>query len=122
MEENTVANTNQWNDLPDQDVVVQAPKVKFADIYKYTDDKLKDYCQQMIGCYKQFSQCRKLYPKTARDTIDALKFHNTIMKKSNILVIVLTQYQLVGLYTQEPVPEEKNVTWEPTEPFYVFEF
>ena len=44
------------------------------------------------------------------------------MGKDNILVIVQTQYQTLGLFTEEDIIEDANVSWEPKGPFYIFEF
>ena len=97
-------------------------EVPFNRIMTMTDEELIEYCLQGIGCYKKYSQADKLFPKSKAEFIDSLKFHNQVKGKDNILVIVQTQYQTLGLFTEEKVIEEANVSWEPKGPFYIFEF
>ena len=93
----------------------------FSSICAYDSHRLMDYCFRMVKCHKKFSRATKLYPKNAKDTIQAVKFHDIIENKENILVIVLTQYHLYGLFTEDAVPEETGITWSPNVSF-IFEF
>ena len=96
------------------------PFPSFESIIGKNEDDLMNYCFKMIKCHKQFTKTSKLYPKRNDDPIYAPKFHGLIKGRRNILVIVMSQYHLYGLFTEDPVPEEAGC-WQP-EVSYIFEF
>ena len=94
----------------------------FETICSYNSDQLIDYCFNIVKCHQQFEKVTKLYPKSEKDSIQAIKFNKIVEGKSNVLVVVLTQYHLYGLFTEDPVPENCGGTVFEPNCAYIYEF